>query len=980
MLSFMFIILCSLPQPIWPLGDGQPLLIHTRTDMEYELVTGLGVNYIVLDDRNVVATCTADKMQLLTQCGIEYMVLTRQQAFRLIQATNQLKQQYPAVVWIDYPPYADPGDEIDVTVHFSVNVPPNVDTIGIIVYKRATRGAWEFDFVLWQDVEVPSPPCVLDTSVTLTYSLPDTFEYVHEYVLGIGYGDYWTWWWYFINNVAPRIHQNVAVLVDSSVYGMIDTLLEQYKLDVESQFDASLYIFVDSWSDMTAEAIRGYLQTLYVDSGITGAILVGNLPYALWEHPRQVEPPYCLPYFYEDLDGTFVDGDNDGYYEQKIEGDHVGPEIWVFWMWPPADEPERLVGYLQKCHTYYQHELHVPRQALECICYDWRGAAKPMYISLSHIYGEAVDTIGGMPDWYVSGSEYLEYLNTYGSEITHIWCHSGSSVHCFDRWPWVYWSDVREISPGSWFYLLWACHGASFHDEPSHNLAINYCMGESNGLGALGVTRSIGTGNAQETFFNLLSAGKTLGEAFYDYLCYQYDTTWIKVWFTYWGDETPDSFTWDLCFIGNPFVTFPGTLEGPPSAPKDVTISPGYFKLNLSWRRNYEDDVIGYNVYRGETSGGPYNRINNELVDTFFTDTMVESGVWYYYVVTAVDTQGLESDYSVEVTGRCISLDHGILLVDETRNGTGAPCNPTDEQVDSFYHALLDTYEYDEWDIDSDGMPTIYDCGIYGIIIWYADDYAAPHLHEVVDELKLYLDAGGKLIISGWKPIYALTGETYPSEFEPGDFVYDYFKIAAADESGWADFVGADGCAGYPDLEVDSSKVLSTWHGNMKYIDVFTTVGAQPIYTFRSASGDTAFDGKICGIEYTGGPHKVILLGFPLYYMEEDSAKRFMQHAIAEFTGVEEVALDKLELLQNYPNPFIHGTTIKCVIPNGRVGKLTIYDVTGRVVRSYTVGSGLHTIYWDGTSTTGREVPPGIYFYVMDVDSKQLVHKMVKLR
>ncbi|OYV02706.1 hypothetical protein CGW93_04180 [candidate division bacterium WOR-3 4484_18] len=210
--------------------------------------------------------------------------------------------------------------------------------------------------------------------------------------------------------------------------------------------------------------------------------------------------------------------------------------------------------------------------------------------------------------------------------------------------------------------------------------------------------------------------------------------------------------------------------------------------------------------------------------------------------------------------------------------------------------------------------------------------------------------------------------------------MYDYFKIAAADESRQADFVGADGCAGYPDLRVDSSKVLSTWHGSMKYIDVFTTVGAQPIYMFNSASGDTAFDGKICGIEYTGGPHKVILLGFPLYYMEEDSAKRFMQQAIVELTGVEEIALDKLELLQNYPNPFIHGTTIKCVIPNGKVGKLTIYDVTGRIVRAYTVGSGLHTIYWDGTSTTGKEVPPGVYFYIMDIDSIQLVHKMVKLR
>ncbi len=154
MLSFILIVLCSLPQPIWPLGEGQPLLIHTRTDGEYELVMGLGVNYIVLDDRSMVVTCTADKMQLLTQYGIEYMVLTRQQAFRLIQAANQLKQQYPAVVWIDYPPYAEPGDEIDVTVHFSVNVPPNVDTIGIILYKRATRGGWEFDFVLWRDVGV----------------------------------------------------------------------------------------------------------------------------------------------------------------------------------------------------------------------------------------------------------------------------------------------------------------------------------------------------------------------------------------------------------------------------------------------------------------------------------------------------------------------------------------------------------------------------------------------------------------------------------------------------------------------------------------------------------------------------------------------------------------------------------------------------------------------------------------------------------
>ena len=60
-------------------------------------------------------------------------------------------------------------------------------------------------------------------------------------------------------------------------------------------------------------------------------------------------------------------------------------------------------------------------------------------------------------------------------------------------------------------------------------------------------------------------------------------------------------------------------------------------------------EVMGYNVYRGVHSGGPYQKVNPELEPaTNYTDTTVKGGSTYFYVVTAVDA-GSESRYSMEV-------------------------------------------------------------------------------------------------------------------------------------------------------------------------------------------------------------------------------------------------------------------------------------------------------------------------------------------
>jgi hypothetical protein len=69
--------------------------------------------------------------------------------------------------------------------------------------------------------------------------------------------------------------------------------------------------------------------------------------------------------------------------------------------------------------------------------------------------------------------------------------------------------------------------------------------------------------------------------------------------------------------------------------------------VSLSWLASATPNIVGYNIYRGTQSGGPYTRLNPSIVTaTNYTDTTPQAGQTYYYVVTAVGSNGLESAYS----------------------------------------------------------------------------------------------------------------------------------------------------------------------------------------------------------------------------------------------------------------------------------------------------------------------------------------------
>ncbi len=61
--------------------------------------------------------------------------------------------------------------------------------------------------------------------------------------------------------------------------------------------------------------------------------------------------------------------------------------------------------------------------------------------------------------------------------------------------------------------------------------------------------------------------------------------------------------------------------------------------------------MIGYNLYRGTQSGGPYAKLNSSpLSGTSYTDSNTVSGTTYYYVSTSLNADSQESQYSNEAS------------------------------------------------------------------------------------------------------------------------------------------------------------------------------------------------------------------------------------------------------------------------------------------------------------------------------------------
>ena len=94
------------------------------------------------------------------------------------------------------------------------------------------------------------------------------------------------------------------------------------------------------------------------------------------------------------------------------------------------------------------------------------------------------------------------------------------------------------------------------------------------------------------------------------------------------------------------------------------------------------------------------------------------------------------------------------------------------------------------------------------------------------------------------------------------------------------------------------------------------------------------------------------------------------------------------ELLTNYPNPFNPETWIPFRLAEDADVALTIYDISGRVVRMLDIGhkaAGVYetrnkAIYWDGKNDLGERMASGVYFYHLEAGEYTATKRMVILK
>lgn len=427
-----------------------------------------------------------------------------------------------------------------------------------------------------------------------------------------------------------------------------------------------------------------------------------------------------------------------------------------------------------------------------------------------------------------------------------------------------------------------------------------------------------------------------------------------------------------------------------PVAPASVVASTGKSQITVTWKRlNSELDFLGYNLYRADSLSGIYKKQNPlPTSDSIYIDKLAVAGSYYYYLVRAVDKGGLESINSNIVSARLFTLDQGIGLFISAKDGDGSVLNPAIAQIADFYKSSLNGFKYKYQDFIGTQAATISDLGAYSTVIWCnnssSDNSAFISSRDVIAK---YLLIGGKLIVATYFPTTAFaTAGGFGKTFKAGDFIYDYLKVSSSKYALSTYFSGAvSQSAGYSSLVIDTKKTPETNLHQIAGVEIINpTAQAQTIYAYDSKSETNSLKGGSVGIEYIGSNYKIVLLSFPLYYMDSDQLTSFFKYVLSSkfsepLSTKETSSLNEIpqlyNLKQNYPNPFNPSTVIEYQIHKTGAVSLKVYDMLGREVATLINNeqkAGSYSVNFSAAGLSG-----GVYFYRLKSGNFNQIRKMV---
>jgi hypothetical protein len=352
---------------------------------------------------------------------------------------------------------------------------------------------------------------------------------------------------------------------------------------------------------------------------------------------------------------------------------------------------------------------------------------------------------------------------------------------------------------------------------------------------------------------------------------------------------------------------------------------------------------------------GQWTRLNDTPLELLtYTDTSALNGNTYQYRIAAVDTESFESQPTNTLNATPIEFpfDWGFLVVDETRDGAGTTLNPTDQMVDVFYNFCFENFAHANWDVASQGTPSLNNLSHYPLVFWHSDDYTEFLIDDVINTLGSYVVSGGKLVVSGWK---------YPSAL-PQSFFDAWFGGVVPTLINSPVLVSAQSQNEmYPDLYPDPDKLTSIWNGMLSMSYVFPGA-TNVLYTAEISDGGTG-NGEPIAIR-TDNNGTLILFGIPLYYMMQMQVYLGLGNLLVELYP--ELANDDDSVIpvplamQCYPNPFSENLTIRLNEKTATPVKISVYNLKGQKVKEW-ISAGRNDITWDGKDNNENPVSSGVY-------------------
>lgn len=345
----------------------------------------------------------------------------------------------------------------------------------------------------------------------------------------------------------PVGQQKLFVIVEANLYNDILPGLAQYKADVESEGTYGIYVYLCNFCN------REEIKNLLRNNGVNGALFVGDIPSAWvktvgcfgWEGYTEIFP---TDLYYMDYDGSWSGETDCDPSEPNINSvkcftstsGNIQPEIFVGRITSPneADEISLINNYFRKLNLYRSQGSKIPQRSLNYVDDDWAASGPGWSEEIAKVY----------PDYLLindnaqtNATDYKSRLNT-GYEHLLIMSHSSPTLHALvlnGNYTDVYFSDIRDLKPKSYFYNLFACSNARF--TTNDYMGGWYTMQEGdNGLLSLGSTKT-GSMVWASTYYQLLSQGINFGESYKDFLRNNLNETYQLCWhlgMTMIGDPT----------------------------------------------------------------------------------------------------------------------------------------------------------------------------------------------------------------------------------------------------------------------------------------------------------------------------------------------------------------------------------------------------------------------------------------------------------